>query len=62
MTGAITCPSCEHEHETPVRLVVETSRRAAKRLVVPEVVHICLACHALLILGLHPIPQKETNR
>jgi hypothetical protein len=54
MSGLIACPTCEHEHEIPVRVTVETSRRAAKRPVTPEILHLCLRCGALLILSLHP--------
>ena len=50
----LVCPSCRHEHTPAVRVVAETSRRAAKRPVVPEIVAICPSCGTLLILSLHP--------
>ena len=58
MSDPITCPSCGHEHASHVEVTAETSRRATKRPVTPEVVHLCPNCHALLILTLHPAPQK----
>jgi hypothetical protein len=57
MSVAISCPTCHHEHEAPVQLMAETSRRVARRPVTPEDLHLCPSCGALLILSLHPASQ-----
>ena len=54
----LVCPSCHHEHTPAVQVVAETSRRATKRPVTPEVIHVCPNCDALLIVSLHPAPLK----
>jgi hypothetical protein len=54
----LVCPSCQHEHTPAVQVVVETSRRATRRPVTPEVIHLCPKCGVLLILSLYPAPQE----
>jgi hypothetical protein len=54
----LVCPSCRREHTPAVQVVAETSRRAAKRPVTPEIVHLCPKCGGLLILSLRPAPQE----
>jgi hypothetical protein len=56
----LTCPSCKHEHTPSVRLIAETSHRAAKRPVTPELVHLCPHCQTLLILSLCSATQEAT--
>jgi hypothetical protein len=58
MTGMITCPTCEHKHEVPIRVTAETPHRAIKRPVTPEIIHLCPSCGALLILALNPVPES----
>jgi hypothetical protein len=58
LLAPLSCPSCRHEHDAPVRVTVETSRRAANRPASPEIVHICPACRALLVLALRPAPRE----
>ena len=60
MSTTITCPKCRREHGAPVQLTAETSSRAAKRPVTPEVIHLCPHCGVLLILSLHPA-LRETS-
>jgi predicted RNA-binding Zn-ribbon protein involved in translation (DUF1610 family) len=50
----LACPSCHHEQTSAVQVVAETSRRATKRPVTPEVIHLCPKCGTLLILSLRP--------
>jgi hypothetical protein len=50
----LVCPSCHHEHTTPIRVVAETPRRVTKRPITPELIHICPTCHGLAVLSLHP--------
>jgi hypothetical protein len=57
MIAEVVCPTCGGEHNPPVRLIVETSRRAAKRPASSELVHVCPACGAMLILSIGPAPQ-----
>jgi hypothetical protein len=57
MTGAVR-PVYEHEQSALVQLSVETARRAAKRLVKPEPVHVCPACHIPLFPSLRPFPRE----
>jgi hypothetical protein len=54
----IVCPCCHDEQVAPIRLTAETSRRAARRRVTPEVVHLCPSCGTLLILSLHPASRE----
>jgi hypothetical protein len=54
----LVCPSCHHEHTPAVRVVAETSRRASKRPVTPEIIHLCPSCGALLVVSLQPVPQE----
>jgi hypothetical protein len=61
MIAETVCPNCGGEHAPSLRVTVETPRRAAKRPVTPEVLYLCPTCHALLILALHPAPQKGIN-
>jgi hypothetical protein len=54
----LVCPTCRHAHTSAVRVIVETSRRASKRPVTPEIIHLCPRCGALLVLSLQPAPQE----
>jgi hypothetical protein len=54
----LVCRSCHYEHLPAVQVVAETSRRATKRPVTPEIVHTCPACGALLVLSLRRVPQE----
>jgi hypothetical protein len=56
--ASLACPGCKHEHATQVRVTVETSRRAIRRPVTAEIIHLCPQCGTLLILSLHPAPQE----
>jgi hypothetical protein len=58
MSPEIVCPGGHHEHAALVQLMAETSRRAATRPVTPEVLHLCPSCGTMLILSVHPAPQK----
>jgi hypothetical protein len=55
---SLTCPQCQHEHTPPLRVVAETSRRATRRPVTPEIIHPCPKCGTLLVLSLHPAPLE----
>jgi hypothetical protein len=61
MSVGFVCPGCQHEHTAPIRVTAETARRAAKRPVTPELIHLCPECGTLLILSLHPASQKVTE-
>jgi hypothetical protein len=61
MTNEMVCPSCGSAHSALVHLTVEPARRAARRPVTPELLHLCPMCHALLILALHPTPQETST-
>jgi hypothetical protein len=58
MSDLITCPTCEHKHEMPIRVTAETPHRASKRPATPEMIHLCPSCGALLVLSLQPAPQE----
>lgn len=51
------CPKCETLIGPRVRIVVERIRKAAKRPVVPEMLHVC-DCGAMYVVSLRP----ETGR
>ena len=50
----ITCPTCGEPIARRLRLAVESVRRAAKRPVTPELLHVCAGCGRMLIVSLHP--------
>jgi RNase P subunit RPR2 len=58
LLAALICPHCHHEHIPSVQVTAETSRRATKRPVTPEIIQLCPNCGTLLILSLHPAPQE----
>jgi hypothetical protein len=51
----ITCPRCHIPYQQPIRVTAESSARAAKREITPEMISVCASCGNLLVLVFQPI-------
>ena len=59
LLAPVACPTCHHEHAAPLRITVNTGRRTAKEPAPPQLVRVCPASHALLILTFTPARERS---
>ena len=51
---SIPCPRCHVAHERTIQVVAETSAKAAKHAITPELIAVCPSCHTLTVVAFHP--------
>jgi hypothetical protein len=55
LTATVTCPKCHHPYQQQIGVTAETSAKAAKHTITPELVSVCPSCNTLAVVAFHPL-------
>ena len=61
LPATIACPNCYRQNTLHIHIKAETSFRASRRPVTPELVHVCQGCGTLMILAMRPALQEAVT-